>query len=45
MADAELNVREANVREETRAPDRGFVSLFIERTRSYTRGECAEDGI
>ena len=38
----ELNMREANVWEETRAPNRGFVSVFIELSRLYIRGECAE---
>ena len=41
-ADAELDMREANVQEETRAPSRGFVS-FIELPRSDTRGEHEEN--
>ena len=43
--DAELNTKEAIVGEETRAPNRGFVSIFIEISRSYTRGECEENKI
>ena len=38
--DAELNTREANVQEETRARNKGFVSIFIMHLRSYTRGKC-----
>ena len=51
-ADAELNMREANIQEETRAPNTDLVFVFIEhsrsyvvnvkKTRSYTRGECGE---
>ena len=41
-ADAELNTREANVWEETRALNRDFMSVFIELSRFYIRGECAE---
>ena len=44
-ADAELNTREANAQEETRAPNRGFVSVFIELTGCYLRGECEETKI
>ena len=40
--DAELNTREANVREETRVLNRGFVSVCIELTRYYLHGECEE---
>ena len=47
------NPREANVQEETRAPNRGFISVFIElknithmvnvkKTRSYKHGEREE---
>ena len=32
-ADAELNMREANVWEETRVVNRGFISVFFELTR------------
>ena len=41
--DTEMNTREANVWEETRAPNRGLVSLFTERSKSYTRGEREEN--
>ena len=41
--DTELNTREANVWEETKAPNRGFISVFVELSRSYTRGERGED--
>ena len=41
--DAELNMKEANVWEETRAPHRGFISIFIELSRSYIHGECEEN--
>ena len=41
--DTELNTREANVQEETRALRRGFISIFAELTRSYTRGEHGEN--
>ena len=40
--DAELHTREANVREETRALNRGFVSIFFKLTRYYPRGEREE---
>ena len=43
--DAELNTREANVQEETRDLSRGFVSVFIELSRHYPRGECEENKI
>ena len=43
--DEELNTRGADVQEETRAPNRGFVSLFIELTRYYPRGEHEENKI
>ena len=43
-ADAELNTREANVREETRAPNRA-IPIFIELTRYYSHGEREEDKI
>ena len=42
-ADSELNMREANVWEETRALNRGFVSVFIELSRFYIHGECAQE--
>ena len=42
-ADTELNMREADVYEETKAPNRGFSSIFIERSRSYTHGEREEN--
>ena len=42
--DAELNTREANV-QETRALNRGFVSILIELTRYYSRGEREENKI
>ena len=41
--DAELNMREANVWEETRAPNKDFISVFIESSRSHTRGEREEN--
>ena len=44
-ADVELNTREANAQEETRAPNRGFVSILIELTRYYPRGEREENKI
>ena len=43
--DAEFTMREANVREETRVPNKGFVSVFIELTRYYPRGEREENKI
>ena len=44
-AEAELNTREANFWEETRAPNRGFVSIFIELTRYYPCNEREENKI
>lgn len=41
--DTEFNTREANVQEETRAPNRGFVSVFTELTRYYPLGERKEN--
>ena len=41
--DTELNMREANVQEETRAPNRAFISVIIELTRYYPRGEREEN--
>ena len=43
--DAELNMREATVQEETRAPNRGFSSVFIDLSRYYPRGEHKENKI
>ena len=37
--------REANVWEETRALNRGFISVFVELSRSYTHGEHEENKI
>ena len=41
-ADTELNMRGANVWEETKALNRGFISAFTELTRYYPHGECEE---
>ena len=43
--DAELKTREANVREETRPPNRGFVSIFIKLSSYYPCGEREENKI
>ena len=43
--DAELNMREAKVQEETGARNRGFISVFMELTRYYPRGEGEENKI
>ena len=37
--------REPNVQEETRAPNRAFISIFIELTRCYPHGELEENKI
>ena len=42
-ADTELNMREASVQEETRDPNKGFVSVLIELSRFYTCDERAEE--
>ena len=42
-ADAELNTRGANVREETRGPERAFVSVFFELSRFSICGKRAEE--
>ena len=44
-ADAEWNMREANVQEETIALNGGLVSVIIELIRYYPRGECEENKI
>ena len=44
-ADAEFSMREANVQEETRAPNRGFVSVFIELIRYYPHGKHEENKV
>ena len=38
-----IEYERANVQEETRAPNRAFVSVFIELTRYYPHGECKEN--
>lgn len=35
---AELKTREANIQEETKAPNRGFASIFIKLIRYYPHG-------
>ena len=42
--DTELNRREANVQEKTRAQNRGFISVFIEVNVKKTRFYICEHG-